>query len=230
MCPMCGIPKGRSVFVSFVANLNRRFMRIAHELAKFGSIGALAFVITFAIGNVLHAGLGMGPLTSNGIATVIATTFSYFANRHWTFRHRDRTGLGREYALFFGLNGIGLVITEIFIGFTHYVLGMHGVIAFNISLIIGTAVATLFRFWSYKKWVFPPASTPGEDLAAESPELSDPPAASVTTPGHTAGQHAPRRRTGAAHGAPPCGHGPEQRPAAEPGQTDVRPGRVTRAR
>ncbi|WP_084264867.1 GtrA family protein [Actinomadura macra] len=156
--------------MSLVANLQRQFAHLVRELAKFGSVGAIAFVITVALGNGMHTGLGMGPLTSNGIATVVATTFSYLANRYWTFRHRDRTGLGREYVLFFALNGVGLVITELFIGFTHYVLGLADAISYNVSLIIGTGVATLFRFWSYKKWVFLPTTAPHVDPASGLPE------------------------------------------------------------
>lgn len=163
-------PKGRAVFVSFAVDLYRRFARLIHELAKFGSVGAIAFVITTGTANVLHGALGVGPLTSNGIATVIATTFAYFANRYWTFRHRDRSGLGREYALFFVLNGIGLVITEVFIGFTHYVLDQRSLIAFNIAQIIGTGVATLFRYWSYKRWVFLPSTMPPVDPHTGLPE------------------------------------------------------------
>lgn len=159
--------------MSLVANLYRRFAHLVHELAKFGSVGAVAFVITVGVGNALHTGLGMGPLTSNGIATVIATSFAYVANRFWTFRHRDRTGLGREYLLFFALNGVGLVITELFIGFTHYVLELTGPIAFNASLVVGTGVATLFRFWSYKKWVFLPTSAPPVDPASGLPEVAE---------------------------------------------------------
>ncbi|TDB90096.1 GtrA family protein [Actinomadura sp. KC216] len=163
-------PEGRFPFVSLVAKIHRQFAHLVRELAKFGSVGAIAFVITVVIGNALNTGLGVGPLTSNGVATIVATTFSYLANRYWTFRHRDRTGLGREYALFFGLNGVGLVITELFIGFTHYVLKLDGPISYNASLVVGTGVATLFRFWSYKKWVFLPATAPQIDPASGLPE------------------------------------------------------------
>ncbi len=149
--------------MSFAVDLYRRFARLIHELAKFGSVGAIAFVITMGTANLLHGGLGVGPLSSNAIATVIATTFAYFANRYWTFRHRDRSGLRREYTLFFLLNAIGLVITELFIGFTHYVLDQRSLIAFNIAQIIGTGVATLFRYWSYKRWVFLPPTMPPVD-------------------------------------------------------------------
>jgi putative flippase GtrA len=149
--------------VSFIAGLNRRFAHLRRELAKFGSVGAIAFVITFGIFNALHNSASVGPITSNVIATVVATTFAYFANRYWTFRHRDRTGVGREYLLFFVLNGIGLVISSLFVGFTTYVLGLEGVIPSNAALIVGTGVATLFRFWSYKKWVFLPVTAPPVD-------------------------------------------------------------------
>jgi putative flippase GtrA len=210
--------------VSFVVNLYRRFARLAHELAKFGSVGAIAFIITIGTGNILHAGLDVGPLTSNGVATVIATTFAYFANRHWTFRHRDRTGLGREYALFFGLNGIGLVITQLFIGFTYYVLDQRNPIAFNVSLIIGTGVATLFRFWSYKKWVFLPVSAAPVDAHTGLPEFGAPLAP------RTPGDRPARGRAGAVNGTHPRGHGAERRPAGDAGQAELHSGRVTRAR
>ncbi|MEU6038688.1 GtrA family protein [Actinomadura sp. NPDC047616] len=192
--------------MSLVANLYRRFAHVVHELAKFGSVGAAAFVITFAVGNALHTGLGMGPLSSNGIATVVATTFAYLANRYWTFRHRDRTGLGREYVLFFALNGVGLVITQLFIGFTYYVLGLHGALAYNGALVVGTAVATLFRFWSYKKWVFLPATAPQVDPASGLPEAGAAPGSGQAAAG-----------TAPAGGAPVNGSGhPAHHPAHHP--------------
>ncbi|WP_329251313.1 GtrA family protein [Actinoallomurus sp. NBC_01490] len=151
-------------------NLYRRFAHLVHELAKFGVIGVLNFVITIGISDTLHLGLGVGPLTSFGVGTVVATTFSYFANRYWTFRHRDTSGLGREYVLFFVLNAVALVITWVFIGFTHYILGLHGGIAYNAAQIVGTGAATLFRYWAYKKWVFLPPSAPPVDPHTGLPE------------------------------------------------------------
>jgi putative flippase GtrA len=144
--------------VRFAVTLYRRFAHLVHELAKFGTIGVAGFVITIAIADTLHLGIGFGPITSFGAATAVATTFSYFANRYWTFRHRDKTGMGREYTLFFVLSGVGLLITWVFIGFIHYVLGQHSGLAYNVAQVIGTAIATLFRYWSYKKWVFLPVA------------------------------------------------------------------------
>ena len=161
------VPTGRSDFVSLIADLRDKFSHLVRELAKFGSVGAMAFVITWAGTNALH---GLGWLKANTIATVLATTFAYFANRYWTFRHRDQSGLGREYVLFFILNGIGLVITLVFIGFTNYTLGKNDILASNAALFVGTAVATLFRYWAYKKWVFLPTDAPAVEPATGLPE------------------------------------------------------------
>lgn len=135
-------------------SIYRRFAHLIHEVAKFGTIGIIGAIITFGLSNVLHHGMGMGPLTAFAIGTVVATVFSYYANRHWTFRDRDSTGLGREYVLFFVLSAAGLAITELVVGFTYYVLDLRGILAYNVAMVIGTAMGTLFRFWSYKKWVF----------------------------------------------------------------------------
>ncbi len=137
-----------------VHELYRRFRQLIHEAAKFGVVGAIAFLATTIGTNLLHFQAGLGPLTSNVIATVVATGVAYFGNRYWTFRHREGSTMAREYVLFFALNGIGLAIQLACIGFTYYLLDMHGKLAYNIALIFGIGLGTLFRFWSYRRWVW----------------------------------------------------------------------------
>jgi putative flippase GtrA len=136
------------------AGLYRRFAHRVHELATFCSIGTVAFVIVMACVNLFHGVFGVGQIVSTGLAIVIATFFAYFANRRWTFRHQENSGLRREITLFFALNGVGLVITEIFVGVNGYVLAHHDKLSYNVANVIGTAAATMFRYWSYKRWVF----------------------------------------------------------------------------
>lgn len=129
---------------------------LLHEIAKFGVIGIAAYVLTVVLSNWFHFGPpGLGPLSSLALAMVIAATASYFANRHWTWKDKQRTGLGREYTLFIVLSVIGFALTEIPVGFSEYVLGLHSGLAYNISgNLIGTGIGTVWRFWSYKRWVF----------------------------------------------------------------------------
>ncbi|PZG16687.1 GtrA family protein [Nonomuraea aridisoli] len=143
-----------------VRRLYQRFSSLVHELAKFGSIGAIAFVIDTGLFNVCNVLIGLGPLTSKVVATAISTTFAYLGNRFWTFRHREQSGLGREYFLFFLLNGIALLFGMLTIGFTHYTLGFDDPLSLNIANIVGVGLGTLFRYWSYKKWVFLEATEP----------------------------------------------------------------------
>ncbi|WP_344974075.1 GtrA family protein [Streptosporangium fragile] len=125
-------------------------------MARFGTVGAIAFAVNMAIANLLWLAWGTrGTLIANVIATVVAATFSYVANRHWTWRHRERKGPAREYVLFFSLNGIGLLIELLFIGFVKYTADVDDWWALNAAKLAGIALGTLFRFWSYRKWVFP---------------------------------------------------------------------------
>jgi putative flippase GtrA len=138
-----------------VKQLYATFEHLIHELAKFGVIGAVAFLLTFGLNNAFHFGAKLGPLTSFGLATIIAALLSYFANRHWTWRHKDDTGLRRELSLFLGLSVVGLGISEAPVGVSEYLLGLHSALAYNISsTLIGTGLGTVWRFWSFRRWVF----------------------------------------------------------------------------
>ena len=68
----------------------------------------------------------------------------------------------------FLLNGIAMLIALACLWFSHYLLGLTSALADNISAnVVGLALGTLFRFWSYRKWVFPavPADAADEELA-----------------------------------------------------------------
>lgn len=134
---------------------------LVHEIAKFGVVGLMAFVVDIGLFNVLRFAGGEGPfydkpLTAKAISVAVATTVAYFGNRYWTFRHRGRTHFTREYALFFVLNGVAMLIALGCLWFSHYALGLTSPLADNISAnVVGLALGTLFRFWSYRRWVFP---------------------------------------------------------------------------
>jgi putative flippase GtrA len=139
-----------------VSHVYATFQHLIHEIAKFGTIGAIAYVFTVVVSNELRYGSpGLGPLTSLGIAMIIAASFSYFANRYWTWRHKARTGVSREYGLFIALSVVGFGITEVPLFISEYILGFHSRIAYNVSgNLIGTALGMVWRFWSFKRWVF----------------------------------------------------------------------------
>lgn len=135
-----------------------RLQGLIHEAAKFGTVGLTALVVDIGLFNfLLYAGPLQGkPLTAKAVSVAVATTFAYFGNRFWTFKHRGNTGYAREYLLFFGLNGVAMLIAMGCLWISHYALGLTSPLADNIAAnVIGLGLGTLFRFWSYRKFVFP---------------------------------------------------------------------------
>lgn len=187
--------------MTFIAELYHKVLSLVRELLKFGTVGAVGWLVQTGVSNLLWHAVGAGPLTGSVVATVVATIVTYAGNRYWTFRHRDQSGLAREYFLFFVLNGIGLLIQLLFLGFTVYTLKLDGPLARNLSNnVFGVAFATLFRYWSYKKWVFLPPSAPQVDPHTGLPEADrEVETASGPNPNGTAsngaGQHDRRPRS-----------------------------------
>jgi len=140
--------------VSGVRGLYERFRLLIHEGAKFGIIGAIGVVVYNLVNGLLHFKLHTGPLTAATVAVIVTTITSYIANRYWSFRHRERTTVPRETAMFFALNGVGLLIQWAAVGFTYYGLGETGKVANVIANNVGIVLGTLFRFWSYRRWVW----------------------------------------------------------------------------
>jgi putative flippase GtrA len=150
-----------------VRRLYGTFEHLIRELAKFGIVGVVAYALTLGLSNFFHFGLNIGPLTSTSLATAITAVISYFANRHWTWRHKSDTGLRRELPLFLGLSVVGLLISEVPVGISEYALGLHSPLAYNISFnVIGTVFGTVWRFWSFRRWVFLDAEPLRTDEAA----------------------------------------------------------------
>jgi putative flippase GtrA len=143
---------------------------LVHEVAKFGAVGLVALVVDVGLFNLLcfsaSSPLHGKVLTAKIVSVCVATTVAYFGNRYWTFRHRGRTSFHREYLLFFVLNGVGLAISVGCLWFSHYALGLTSPLADNISAnVVGLGLGTMFRFWSYRRWVFPEDVSAADDAA-----------------------------------------------------------------
>jgi putative flippase GtrA len=133
------------------------------EAAKFGVVGALAFVVDNGGYNLLVFGLPGGaqggvmqsaPVQASVLATGAAALFSWVGNRYWTYRHQHREKVTHELALFLVANGVGLVITAGTVFASRHLLGLDSALSDNTARILGWVLATLFRFYAYRRYVF----------------------------------------------------------------------------
>jgi putative flippase GtrA len=148
-----------------MASLRKRLTDLIPELAKFGLVGLIGSVVDLGGADYLHVHMGLGPMVAKAMSLTAATLVTYLGSRFWTFRHRVNQALLREGVLFVVLNVIGLGIAEVAIAATTYGLDMKSELAYNGASVIGTGFGTIFRYFSYKKWVFL-AGAPGTAAAA----------------------------------------------------------------
>ena len=143
-----------------------RSLLIKHrELLKFAFVGGFCFVITLTVNYGLKLTvLSSKPVTAQAIAVIIATIVSYILNREWAFRTRGGRERHHEAALFFLISGLGVVLNTLPLWVSRYVfhlqvphvnLFVQEFADFTSGMIIGTLVAMVFRWWAFKKWVFP---------------------------------------------------------------------------
>ena len=140
--------------MSLIRDYYFRFQVLVHEVAKFGVVGLAGFVVQLSVQNALHSGLKVAAITSVIIAYIVATMVTFVGNRHWAFKHRKGAGLKRETIVFVLLNCVGIVIQVGIVDLAYYELGYKSGLAYNLATIIGIGLATMFRLFAYRKFVF----------------------------------------------------------------------------
>lgn len=147
---------------------------IARRGGAFLVVGGVAFFVDALTFNVLVFGFAFNgggplldaPLLAKTIAIAVATVVTYVGNRYWTFGSRRLERRFSRYVVFILLNIAAIGIQLACLGFSRYVLGLEGIVADNVSgTLIGQALATLFRFFTYDRWVFPEERAAGARLA-----------------------------------------------------------------
>lgn len=143
--------------LGLTASLRQTWRVLLKELSAFGVVGAINFALDITIFQVMYTLVGADALMSKLVSTSVTTTSAYFMHRHWSFSHRARTGLQREYPIFFLVNALTLVLSLVIIGFVHYGLDQSDALILQLTNIATIAIGTVIRFTAYKRWVFPRA-------------------------------------------------------------------------
>jgi putative flippase GtrA len=137
------------------------------ELVRFAVVGASTFVIDTAVFVLLeNTILEPKPVTAKILAVLVATIIGYLANREWSFRARGGLARPREATLYFVVSGIALLVNAAPLGISRYVLHLATPYVSDFTQqaadlvsaqVVGTLLAMAFRWWAFRRWVFPAA-------------------------------------------------------------------------
>ncbi|MEE1755954.1 GtrA family protein [Streptomyces sp. SP18CS02] len=134
--------------------LRVRLDQLAREIAKFGLIGGLGLLVNMAVFNLVRHTTDVPVVRASLLATVVAIVFNYVGFRYFTYKDRDKSGRTKELTLFLLFSLVGLVIENGVLYAATYGFGWDTPLQSNFFKFFGIGVATLFRFWSYRTWVF----------------------------------------------------------------------------
>ncbi len=122
------------------------------EVGGFLVVGILAVVLDFALFNALLL-VGWPVWAANAVALFVSMTFAFVGNYKWTFAHREVKSLLHAYSAFAGINLLAVAFIEVIVVAAE-IAWEPGAMWLNVIKAAATAIATVGRFFAYKKWVF----------------------------------------------------------------------------
>ncbi len=155
--------------MSFLESLSRRagttWQLLLKELGAFGVVGAACFALDIGLFQLLYAHADVPAVMARLVSTLVSMTLAYIGHRHWSFSHRARTGVRREYTVFAMVNGLTLALSLGLVAFVRYGLDQESALVLQVANVVSIGLGTVIRFLSYRRWVFPavePAVPAGE--------------------------------------------------------------------
>ncbi|KTR05312.1 GtrA family protein [Curtobacterium citreum] len=156
-----------------MSNATGWFLGHLRRGGSFLVVGGLGFLVDAAVYNALVFWGGRGPLfalplVGKIIAIAVASVVTYFGSRLWTFRDRAGSQTLRSFLVFALINVVAILLQLGCLGVSRYVLHLDSPLADNVSgTLIGQAVATVFRYFAYGRFVFKDDRQGAEEAIAE---------------------------------------------------------------
>ena len=125
------------------------------ELGRFALVGVAAYGTDVAVVNVLRA-VGTAPLGAKVVSSVLAIAVAFAGSRWWTWPDRSGSGIVGQSALFVFFSVLAAGLQLLCLVVSRELLGLRDAVSDNVSAnVVGMALATAFRFWAFRTYVFP---------------------------------------------------------------------------
>lgn len=120
--------------------------KLLAQIAKFGVVGVIAFVIDYGLLALLTEAFGVNYLVSATISFTVSVVFNYVASMRYVFTHKEGMSRRREFIIFVVLSVIGLVLNDGIVLALNAGLGLEA----NIAKICATALVMVYNFVTRK--------------------------------------------------------------------------------
>jgi putative flippase GtrA len=162
-----------------------RDVAIRHrELLKFAMVGGTTWVIDTTIFLVLKSTvLEPKPVTAKVISVVVATLASYGLNRGWSFRTRGGRERHHEAVLYALISALGVAVYAAPLWISRYMLDLRvpevaplteHLADFVSGQIVGVLAGMVFRWWAFRRFVFPHEDARRPPVAVSDSAVTEP--------------------------------------------------------
>lgn len=146
-----------------------RIKTLFEQFAKFFLVGVMNTGVDLVILNIemLVTGIavGVGYSIQKALSFLVAVTFSYFINKHWTFQDKSKEAEGKKMSQFFAVSFVGMIInvTTATLVVNYLQAPINNILNLpmltpalwgTLGALCGTAIGLFWNFIGYKLWVF----------------------------------------------------------------------------
>jgi putative flippase GtrA len=157
--------------VASIGALYDSVKHLVHEVAKFGIVGGISYIVTILVTYAYVLVQRNDHLTAYVVGNLVAMAVAYAGNRYWTYKDREAAG-AREMILFVAINCVAIAMQAGVVALTFYVLHMTGHLEnFFSEFVLAIGIGMAFRFFCYRTFIFPKAEP---ELAADEFQYSEP--------------------------------------------------------
>lgn len=120
--------------------------KLLGQIAKFGVVGVVCFVIDYSLMILLTELAGLDYLLSSGISFSVSVVVNYLLSMRFVFRSKKDANKAKEFIIFVVLSITGLLLTEALMWVGVEQLGIH----YMFTKVVVTGIVMVYNFVTRK--------------------------------------------------------------------------------